>query len=242
MARLLIELSSKTEIEERNFNKYYMSSAIYSTAFDAGIDYIHRGNNFRYFSFSDFFPAGPLNAGEVKKVIISSPDSNLIDSLYDSLSDAGTVYLGQASLDIMGLKKFQIRELPHLMTTGSPIVLYRDNKKGLYFSLKQGDDLSFFLRRLKENSLKKYKQYTGIEDFSLEEFIFDTLKFRKEVRTRMEKMGKEFYVIGTMWYILKKTRIKAAHRDFYKFILDVGLGEKTSMGFGFLNPVSFNGS
>ncbi|MEM4090617.1 MAG: CRISPR-associated endoribonuclease Cas6 [Thermoplasmatales archaeon] len=242
MGRLLIELSSKVEIGERNFNKYYMSSALYSAAFGAGINYIHRGNNFRYFSFSDFFPAGPLAAGGTKKVLVSSPDSNLIDSLYESFSEKGVLYLGEACLDISGLKNFHIKELPHEMTTGSPIVLYRDNKKGLYFSLKQGDDLSFFLRRLRENSLKKYKQYTGDESFSLEEFIFDTLKFRKEVRTKMERMGKEFYIIGTMWYILKKTRIKASYRDFYRFILDVGLGEKTSMGFGFLNPVSFNGS
>ncbi|WP_297065841.1 CRISPR-associated endoribonuclease Cas6, partial [Thermococcus sp.] len=44
-------------------------------------------------------------------------------------------------------------------------------------------------------------------------------------------------VIGSNWELLEKERIKPEERRFYRFIMDAGLGEKNSLGFGFLNPL-----
>lgn len=51
------------------------------------------------------------------------------------------------------------------------------------------------------------------------------------------KKGREFLVVGTTWKLLEKIKIRKEERKFYKFIMDCGLGEKNSLGFGFINPI-----
>ena len=44
-------------------------------------------------------------------------------------------------------------------------------------------------------------------------------------------------IIGSVWYLLEKFEISEEMRRFYWFLMECGLGEKNSMGFGFVNPV-----
>jgi CRISPR-associated endoribonuclease Cas6 len=39
---------------------------------------------------------------------------------------------------------------------------------------------------------------------------------------------------------LEKEYVDKKERKFYKFLLDVGVGEKNSLGFGFVNPIKKN--
>lgn len=54
---------------------------------------------------------------------------------------------------------------------------------------------------------------------------------------KVVKNGVPFPVIGSNWELLEKERIKPEERKFYRFLMDVGLGEKNSLGFGFVNPI-----
>ncbi|WP_297510819.1 CRISPR-associated endoribonuclease Cas6 [Thermococcus sp.] len=135
---------------------------------------------------------------------------------------------------------------------GRPTLLISSPEKGfintLYgaikdnFKLHQHRDLRFFLQRLKENAEKKYEAFYG-EDFFLEGPIFDRLipKLRNngklDVYVKVVKNGVPFPVIGSNWELLEKERIRPEERRFYRFIMDAGLGEKNSLGFGFLNPI-----
>ena len=67
--------------------------------------------------------------------------------------------------------------------------------------------------------------------------IFDRLKFKKEVAVTLRMDNTEFIMIGTVWRSLEKFNINRENGDFYRFIMDCGLGEKNSMGFGFINPI-----
>ena len=44
-----------------------------------------------------------------------------------------------------------------------------------------------------------------------------------------------FLIIGSLWKNLEKFNMD--DKKFYKFILDCGLGEKNSLGFGMLNTL-----
>ena len=68
----------------------------------------------------------------------------------------------------------------------------------------------------------------------MEEDIFDLLQFKKEVAITVKKDNKSFIIIGTIWSLLEK-RIPRGYGKFYRFIFECGLGEKNSLGFGFLN-------
>lgn len=241
MGRIIITLTSQSHIQADEFNKYYVNSLIHNLLREAGIDNLHDGNRFRYFTFSDFFPSGPLIPGDEKKIIISSPDDDMIKALFEAISKYNFIYLGESRLDVADLKIFSLNRRPNSFITGSPVVVSKDNRKNLYFSIRNDDGISFFLKRLKENAVKRYIQFTGKTWFTLDDPIFDKLMFNREVSVKIKKMGREFFVIGSTWKLLEKEKMSYKYIDFYKFLMDAGIGEKVSMGFGFLNPVNMHG-
>jgi CRISPR/Cas system endoribonuclease Cas6 (RAMP superfamily) len=96
--------------------------------------------------------------------------------------------------------------------------------------------ITFFLKSIRENDIKKYRKYYNFDDFSFEETISDSLMFKKEIAINLKKNGKKFMMIGSMWYYLNKNYIPKKLSNFYRFILDSKLSEKNSLVFGFLNP------
>ncbi len=221
------------------FNKYDLQGMIYSTLLTGGITDLHRGNNFRFFTFSDIFPLNFLQKNTLYNIIISSPDITTIDTIFNVLSKENYFYLSGIKFKIAEINKFDL-PVPMRFITGSPIVLYKDNKENRYFSIKRQDPITFFLRRIKENAVRKFNAFFN-EDININHLIFDRLKFHKEVSLLLKKRGKEFNIIGSVWYSLDLSRLNRSEIKFYKFIMDAGIGEKNSLGFGFLNPVRQNG-
>ena len=217
------------------FNKYDIQGMIYSTTFTGGITNMHDGNKFRFFTFSDVFPFNSVQKNTLYNMIISSPDVSFIDTIFGVLNKENYFYLSNIKFRIAEIKKFDL-PLTKNFITGSPVVLYKDNKQNKYFSLKRQDPVTFFLRRIKENAVKKFNAFFN-EDININHLIFDRLKFHKEISLLLKKRGREFNIIGTMWYNLELTRLNKKEIKFYKFIMDAGIGEKNSLGFGFLNPV-----
>jgi CRISPR-associated endoribonuclease Cas6 len=234
--RLLVNLSSTYQIHSDYFNKYYFQGALYSFLINTKLEDLHNNKSFKFFTFSDFFPSGDLLEGGTKSIIVSSPNKDFIKTLHEKMLEKGYIYLLDKKIDIKSLKIYEISWVPKSYEIGSPIVLQINTKLNKYFSFRDNGTIAFYLRRLKENAIKKYKAYYKLEDFSFEETIFDSLMFKKEIAVNLQKSGKKFITIGSMWYYLNKNYIPKKLSNFYKFILDSGLGEKNSLGFGFLNP------
>ena len=238
MARLLLTLTSPRDIEDEScFDKHYFQSAIYSALTSQGIISLHEGNRFRYFTFTDFFPSGPMKRGESKKIIVSSPDNKFIGNIAKAFVEMPILYLGNETFHVESLKTYNHSGVPRSFVSGSPVVLYSDSRANRYFSLRDGGDISFFLRRVLENAVKKYVQYTGKPAPNLYGPLFDIIRFKKEVSVKVQALRKEFYVIGSVWDLLSVDRGRRVDFDFYSFITDTGIGEKNSLGFGFLNPL-----
>ena len=214
---------------------------IYSLLKDTEFGGMHNQPRFKFWCFSDLFPPSDFVNGEEKYLLISSPREEFIEVLYEKLDDFGEVGLNGFKFDVSGVKKFDLRVKNKFMT-GSPIVLYKDKDKGEYMKFYDDDfDLLFFVQRLQDNAVKKYRVFYN-EEPVLNGFIFDKIaprvrKGRVDVYIRVAKKGKVFFVVGSAWKLLEKVRIRREERKFYKFIMDCGLGEKNSLGFGFLNPI-----
>jgi len=217
--------------------KHTLQGFIYSAIKESGFFDIHDIPKFKFFCFSDIFPSGDFKEGKIKNLIISSPNKKLISCIFGFIRKRGgsPLRFNNFQIRVAELKMFDIG-LKSRFISGSPIVLYKDNINDIYFSFRRDKDMGFFLSRLKENALKKYNAYYD-DEFDLEGPIFDRLEFKKEVAVRNFKKGSEFIIIGNVWNLLEKKEIKKDERNFYKFIMDCGLGEKNSMGFGFINPV-----
>lgn len=237
MPRLLLKFTSPKGVSSENFDKHYFQSLIYSRLQDIGIGHIHDGTKFRFFTFSDFFPSGPMKPGEQKSIIVSSPSIEFIKSLHEAMERSDEVYLGNAILLLKETSMVEFSSSPAAFITGSPVVLYKDNRQNLYFSMKRGDSLAFFMLRIKENAVKRYRQFSGNKNFELPHPLFDSAVFNREVAVRVSKGKNKFIIIGSAWYKLERFRKLRRDEQFYRFLLDAGLGEKSSLGFGFLNPL-----
>ncbi|AMM54166.1 CRISPR-associated endoribonuclease Cas6 [Pyrococcus kukulkanii] len=218
-------------------NKHAVQGFIYAMLKDSEYGLRHDEKRFKFFTFSDIFK----DSRGFYTLLISSPDKGFINTLYGNLKDRETIYIGKDEFRLVEVKKFRLK-LRRAFQTGSPVVIYRDSRKNEYFKLHEHRDLKFFLSRLKENAERKFNAFYN-DDFHLEGPIFDRLipKLRRngklDVYVKVVKNGIPFPVIGSNWELLEKERIKPEERKFYEFIMDCGLGEKNSLGFGFLNPI-----
>ncbi|MEM3738551.1 MAG: CRISPR-associated endoribonuclease Cas6 [Thermoplasmata archaeon] len=233
--RILVELLPCCSGAYENLNKHAIQGMIYSQLKGTEFEKYHDSNRFKFFTFSDIFPIGNFEIGKKKNLLISSPNEELMNVLCERFENQKVVHIKDMEFMIGAVKKFRVK-LSNKYISGSPIVLYKDSISNEYFTFQRNKDLIFFLTRLKENALKKYSAYFG-EQIEFEGDLFDRLKFRKEVCVRDFKDGREFIIIGSVWRLLEKFSIPDKYKKFYAFLLDCGLGEKNSLGFGFVNPL-----
>jgi len=232
-----LKLTFETENGFSRPNKHAVQGFIYNMLKGTPYGERHDEPRFKFFTFSDFFTdrEGRIN------LLISSPDADFIRALAEKLNERETVHIGKNELKIAEVKRFRL-PLREAFQTGSPVVLYKNALRKEYFKLHAHRDLRFFLERLKENAEKKYLAFYG-EEFHLEGPLFDRVipKLRRngklDVYVKVVKNGRPFPVIGSNWELLERTRIPRGERRLYRFIMDAGLGEKNSLGFGFLNPI-----
>ncbi|NJE31231.1 CRISPR-associated endoribonuclease Cas6 [Thermococcus sp. 18S1] len=243
--RLLLTFRPLEDAHRDAVTKHTVQGLIYSHLW--GTEYWRRHDEarFKFFTFSDIFPPGDFRAGEEKSLLISSPDGNFIEILHERLGEKEGLYLGGLKVELVRLKKFSLRPNGKFVT-GSPVVVRSMNleRRG-FFSFYHEKSLNHFITRITENALKKYRVFTG-EEFELDGPIFDRIvpRVRKDGRidvyTRVRMHGASFLIPGSTWKLLEK-RITPTNRDFYAFLMDAGMGELNSLGFGFLNPIKKKG-
>lgn len=229
--RLMLELIPRENFCYNDINKHSIQGFLYSP-FKQEYPEFHDIKGFKFFCFSDIFPVNDYKENEKKIVLISSPDKSFIQFLNSRLEGekiiAGHPFKVKSKIIKVPFNKMWI--------TGSPIVLYKDNRNNIYYSFEREKDLLFFLDRIKDNALKKYNAFYN-EDLTFEDSIFDKLVFNKEVVVNTVKKGNEFIIIGSMWKNLEKEYVSEEYKKLYSFLMETGLGEKNSMGFGFVNPM-----
>ncbi|AIU70785.1 CRISPR-associated protein Cas6 [Thermococcus eurythermalis] len=238
--RLMLTFRPTGDAPRDSVTKHTVQGLIYSHLWGTEYWKRHDEARFKFFTFSDIFPPGDFRAGEEKSVLISSPDGNFIEVLHDRLSGKESLYLGGLKVELVRIKKFSLRPRGNFVT-GSPVVVRSMNPdvRG-FFTFYHEKSPDYFISRITENALKKYRVFTG-EEFELDGPIFDRMvpRVRKngrvDVYTRVRMHGASFLIPGSAWRLLQK-RITPDNRDFYAFLMDAGLGELNSLGFGFLTP------
>lgn len=229
--RLIIRFKPLVEFDYYSIDKYDIQGFIYSLLKDSSYDKWHENIGFKFFNFSNIFPVTDFNPEEVKTLIVSSPEKELIKTLSKKLKNRDTIKLSNYSFELIQVKSIDIKNNPKIIAA-TPITLFENNKSNKYFSIKKTGDSDFFFKRLKDNAIKKYNAYYQ-EDYQLEEPIFDMFEYKKEVSIRVTIKHETFIVIGSLWKFEKD--INKSNEKFYKFLFDCGYGEKNSLGMGFVN-------
>jgi CRISPR-associated endoribonuclease Cas6 len=96
--------------------------------------------------------------------------------------------------------------------------------------------MSLLMEGIESNLDKKYKDYTtlGVKK-NINDNLFAEYKFKKQVSTKIHMHDTDVIVIGSLWEMGFSNDIDESVQV---FALDCGLGERNSLGFGFVNELS----
>ncbi len=232
--RIIVKILPKDIFVYEEINKYFIHSFIWNLLKDTEFSRLHDTKKFKFFTFSNIFPVSEFKFNEEKHFIISSPNDYFIETIAEKLQNIRYLEFGIHEFELKEFKKFSM-ELKQRWETSTPIVLYENNNTNTYYSTNRNPDLNFFLERIKDNALKKFNAFYN-KNFCFEGPIFDRLFFKRQVAVHIRKDMKEFLFLGTLWeFELNLLRMNEEKRQFYEFIMDCGLGEKNSFGFGCVN-------
>ncbi len=218
-------------------SNYTIATIIYNALDDQ--DYateLHDDRGFKYFTFSQVqIPKLQIDSdGLISKdgrfhVFVSSASEEFIRNLWHGLFKDPYVDFHGAKVEV---EKTEILEKPSFnesmeFRTLSPIVI-RTIKNGKTWDLPAAAPQ--FWMQLKDNLLKKYKQFHRNYDGN-EDIIVDlNEKTVKQKRVIIKKGDLEIY------HRAYQMRFEmSADLRLLEFAYDAGLGEKTGMGFGMIN-------
>jgi CRISPR-associated endoribonuclease Cas6 len=225
-------------------------------------DQVHDKEGYKFFCFSNIFPAKDLEKNDVRTLIISSPDPEFIRYLYEILN----VRLKRLNELKVGTMKFKVDSMQELSTktpdnssfslvTGTPIIVrihkekymaydFERIKKYDYVYWRSEHPTDLLINQLRDNIWKKYIQYhqeryvrygeANAQNYNNNP-IFSDFRFKKQISTRLLINGQSQIVIGTVCEFVFSSN--GNNKDIIEFAIDSGLGERNSLGFGFMNLI-----
>lgn len=255
--RLLIELKSS---EDNRFQKQYnahLQGLIYNELINSPFESLHDQQGAKPFTFSNLFPFQDLKKGDIRTFIISSPSQKFIGYLFDifkiKMERQTIINIGYMTFKINYLKEIDSRLPEHKVNliTGTPITIRIPSKlyrkygyESVYDNFtywKNEQPINIFVDQVKMKLVCKYSKYNTQTLAEYHECVskyrntklFDTMKFRKQVCNPVIINGYESPVIGTCWeFGIENLN---GNRQILQFAYDSGLGERNSLGFGFMN-------
>jgi CRISPR-associated endoribonuclease Cas6 len=94
--------------------------------------------------------------------------------------------------------------------------------------------LNLFIEAIESNLKKKYQEFTNSQANIKDITMLERFKFKREVSTYIFVGNSKIPVIGSLWEFVFSETIP---KEIQLFALDCGLGERNSLGFGFMNPI-----
>ena len=213
-------------------NKHAVQGLIYRFLQNTEFANLHDRFVSKNFCFSDWLKT---KKSGVYRLIISSPNEKLIRVLEKAArKESGRLLFKGYVL----IRTKTLRLTPKLpLRSGSPIVLVREkNPQPIYHSFRDRTiTLTEFDEIIKRGAVARYRATMGESDFVTEEPLFSELQLEREIAVPVKMRGRSFPIIGSKWKTLVLNQDNSL-RKFMEWLIDAGMGQKTSLGFGFLQP------
>jgi CRISPR-associated endoribonuclease Cas6 len=259
--RLIIRLRTIENTRYEMQYHYHLQGFIYNLLRGSVYyDHVHDKEGYKFFCFSNIFPAKDLEKNDVRTLIISSPDPQFIRYLYE-MSNMRLNRLNEVKVGTMNFKVDSMQELStkipdnssFSLVTGTPIIVRIPKEKYIaydseltkkydYVYWRSEHPTSLLINQLQDNIWKKYIQYhqeryvrygeVGTQNYN-NNSIFSDFRFKKQISTRLLINRQCHIVIGTVCEF--KFGSGSNNKDIIEFAIDSGLGERNSLGFGFMN-------
>ncbi|MBC7081359.1 MAG: CRISPR-associated endoribonuclease Cas6 [Thermoplasmatales archaeon] len=244
--RLILKLEDeKTQAIENTYHK--LQGFVYKLIRN-DFSSIHDKKGYKFFCFSNIFPS--KRESKIRNFIISSPSVEIINSIKDSLEIGKVVNIGEMQFRIKDFSTFNLR-IPKRnlrIYSSTPIIIRIPEAKYEHYNIPQEErkaryvywrpkySFEAFVKQLTENLIKKFNDFYGTEISRYD--LFEQFVFKKSVANEIIINGKAYPVVGSIWEFLW-SNMDAMQRKIIEFGIDTGLGERNSMGFGFVNIAGY---
>jgi CRISPR-associated endoribonuclease Cas6 len=247
--RLLLRLIAKNDQKDVSLEYHKLQGFVYSLLQESGFPLLHDKPDYKPFCFSNIFPFGDMNAGDVRHFMIASPGKTIVERLAQHLTTNHTdreIHIGDCAFALDGVRTVEtsLGNGPVRIICATPILLRipeynydlyavpEEERRPRYVYWRPQISFEAFIKQLTENLTKKYNQSygTSIADHPL----FQEFLFKKTVHTRYIVDGKSYGAAGSLWEF-SWSRMDDVQRRVIEFGLDAGFGERNSFGFGFVN-------
>lgn len=250
--RIILRLKPLVNQFRPNFEYHYkLQGFIYSLLKNTTFEGLHNKKGYKFFCFSNIFSRNQDNDSPLFNMIITSPSSQFIEQVsyqlqkivdYQIPIEIGSIFELQ---DFVRVQNKNV-SFPLGIITGSPILTRIPLEKfarsstdsAPYKSIfwRSSHPLNLFVEAVESNLKKKYQEFTNspasIQDTTT---MLEKFKFKREVSTHIFVGNSRIPVIGSLWEF---TFSEIIPKEIQLFALDCGLGERNSLGFGFMNPIS----
>lgn len=228
--------------DEPYVNDYYqIQGFIYKLLLSAGDNTTHNIEYTKCFAYSNIFPINDFKSGNLKTIIISSPDTNILNTLCSALDKLITepVKIGMNYFVVENYNPVKMHLYSNsTIETATPIILRLNDEYDNEFWQPKKHKAELFLSQLESNINKKYHKYSNQNDFKLDiRRTFDKIELKRTIVAHIKKKNSEFKLLGSTWRFQIATNINKENLSLLNYAFDLGFGEMSSMGFGFMNKV-----
>jgi len=169
------------------------------------------------------------------------------------------VEVGRMKFNIRSLERRQVlipHGTPFSLITGTPIIARIPHEKYKQYQIRPRWDYEYvywrseypvvlFASQLENNLIHKYMEYCGTDrEYPHDEeqpsgadrfTLFQKCMFKKQISTQVLMKETTQMIIGSIWRFDFEGW---ENTDLIRFAIDAGLGERNSLGFGFMNLVN----
>jgi CRISPR-associated endoribonuclease Cas6 len=213
---------------------------------------IHNLKTYKLFCFSNIFPPAIVKCGELRHLLFSSPNNQLVTSVFshirENLMSDKVVNIGEQQYRIKALELLQTRIVDNrcIIRTSTPVSvripqrsysdynISKEEQKENFMYWRSNMPQDIFLTLIMNNMKSKFEHFYRRRINNIESII-GSLALIKEVVIHIPVENYTIKVPASFWRLYFDNLETEFRRRFLNFILDTGIGERNSVGLGFLN-------
>jgi CRISPR-associated endoribonuclease Cas6 len=254
--RILLDLEALNDQQVLSASEYHKIQGFVYDQLISNTDFkgIHNLKSYKFFCFSNIFPPSIVKAGQIRHLLLSSPNTDLINSIFsyikDNLIDDKIVDIGEQQYHIKSLELLEVKIVDEscVIRTSTPVSVRMSEKSYSIYKIQNEDrkkkflywrsNLSpdIFLALIINNALSKYKEFYK-KDINKEDIqsIIQSTVLLKEVVIHIPIDTYTIKIPASFWRFHFINLKNEYNKEFLEFLLDTGIGERNSAGLGFLN-------
>jgi CRISPR-associated endoribonuclease Cas6 len=256
--RVLARLRARRDIAYDNAYHHKLQGRLWGALEDTQYDHLHDENRPKPFTYSNPFPPRDMQEGDERTLLVASPEEELLAHVAADLKDDPELNIGEMPFSVEGFTPLapDVGEpgTSGTIDTGTGVVVrippWRFDEYGLDIDHDEAEfwrpehTMEPFKNQIEANLDKKHDLYCP--DYlpgpsEVDGDLFDGYELLKTFAIPVEPTtGRTETWVLSKWEFDYTVR-DDDHRRFLNLALNVGIGERNSLGFGFCNIVEKTG-